>query len=162
MTEQSLLERHARFRRLSDYLAAKAPARRLAGRQHVEPAEIPDLLPYLALHDVVAGPGGDLRFRIRLLGTEVVKHHGSDVTGKFLDEVLSGPRAQEIIAECRAVVTTREPQYRRSSVAAPEREHIGYERLTFPLASDGVNVDMLISVFVFMRKQDQPKQGREM
>jgi hypothetical protein len=138
----------ARFRRLADYLAAKAPPGRLPGRQHIDPTEIADLLPGLMLLDVVPQPGGEPRFRVRLAGTEVIREFGSEMTGRFIDELLHGPSAPEIIGQYREIVRTRTPRYRCGSVAAAGREHLGYERLTFPLAADGERVDMLISVFV--------------
>ncbi|MBV8650075.1 MAG: hypothetical protein JO255_01330, partial [Alphaproteobacteria bacterium] len=52
LTDDLPLERHERFRRLYDYLGAKAPPGRLPGRQHIDPAEIADLLPYITLLEV--------------------------------------------------------------------------------------------------------------
>jgi hypothetical protein len=34
-------------------------------------------------------------------------------------------------------------------VLTPGREHLAFERMMFPLARDGVSVDMLIGVFVY-------------
>jgi hypothetical protein len=153
------LHRHWRFRRLAEYLAAKAPPGRLPGRRHIEPCEIVDLLPYLMLLDVVAEFGGEPRFRIRLAGTEVVRSHGSEVTGRFVDEVLHGPPKQEIGRRYREIVRTRTPQFYRGRVAAPGRGHIGYERVTFPLAADGERVDMLISVFAILSAREAAEAG---
>jgi len=41
------------------------------------------------------------------------------------------------------------PGFRRSTVVTPGREHLAFERMMFPLARDGVTVDMLIGVFVY-------------
>jgi hypothetical protein len=48
------IDEHPRFRRLADYLAIKAPPGKLPGRQHIEPTEIPDLLPWIMLIEVIA------------------------------------------------------------------------------------------------------------
>lgn len=154
MTEDLPLGRHARFRRMYDYLASKASPGRLPGRQHIDPTEIPDLLPYLTLIEVVTDAAGATRFRIRLAGTWVVTHHGSEITGRFLDEVITGPQAAGIIEKCEEAALTGRPNYRRSVVAAPNREHVVYERIVFPLARDGEHVDMLASVF--MREGEGP------
>ena len=138
----------ARFRRLADYLAAKAPLGRLPGRQHIDPIEIADLLPGLTLLDVVPQPGGEPRFRVRLAGTEVVREFGSEMTGRFVDELLHGPSAPQILGHYREVVRTGAPRCHRGGIAAAGREHLRYERLTLPLAADGERVDMLISVLV--------------
>jgi hypothetical protein len=148
MDEDLPLERHARFRRLRDYLAAKAPTGKLPGRQHIDPTEIPDLLPYLMLLEVVPQATGETRLRIRLAGTQVVEHHGREITGRFLDEVFVGPEAVDIIAKHLEAVATRRPNHRRSAVAIPGRDHVLYERMAFPLARDGEHVDMLAVIFV--------------
>ncbi len=78
-----------RIRRFADYLASKAPSGKLPGRQDIVPHEIPDLLPYLMLYDIVPQPSGNaIRYRTRLAGTHVVELLGGDPTGKFVDDVL--------------------------------------------------------------------------
>ncbi len=147
MNDPSPTEGHPRFRRLSEYLAAKAPPGKLPGRQHIDPLELFDLLPYLMLVDVVRQPDGSARYKLRLVGTEAVAIQGSDRTGKYVDEVLTGQDGAEIIRRYDEILQTRQPQYRRGVVATPGREHVQYERVAFPLARDGETVDMLIFVF---------------
>ena len=147
MSFKSETEHNARFRRLADYLAAKAPPGKLPGRKHIDPLELADLLPWLMLIDVIPQASGEPRYRIRLVGTEVVSIQGSDGTGRFVDEVLTSNEGAEVIRHYGEILRTREPQYRRGSVAVPGREHVPCERIVFPLASDGENVDMLILVY---------------
>jgi hypothetical protein len=162
MGDPSLIDRHPRFRRLSDYLAAKAPLGKLPGRQHIDPLEIFDLLPYLMLVDVVRQPDGSARYKIRLAGTEAVAIQGSDGTGKYADEILSSPEGAGIIRRYDEILKTRQPQYRCGVVATPGREHVRYERLVFPLAADGENVDMLIFVFGAIAKPaPESEEGEE-
>jgi hypothetical protein len=147
------IDHHPRFQRLASYLASKVPPGRLPGRQHIDPLEIPDLLPYLMLIDVVPQHSGPARYRIRLAGTEVVAIQGSDGTGQYVEEVLT---AEQGCAEIRRgydeIVRSHRPEYRSGVVATPGREHIDYERIAFPLAADGEHVDMLIFVFVRILK----------
>src|SRR5256885_15024959 len=98
MPLKEMLARHPRFRRLADYLAAKPPPGKLPGRQHVDPTELSDILPYLMLIDVVRQPAGPPRYRIRLMGTEVVAIQGVDGTGKFAEEMLTGAEGAEVLA----------------------------------------------------------------
>ena len=142
------LSRHLRFQRLADYLALKAPPGKLPGRQHIDPLEMPDLLPYVMLLDVVPQNQGPTRYRIRLVGTEVVSIQGMDHTGQFTDEVLTAEEGAEIVGNYDEILRTRQPQHRHGTVATPGREHVVYERIAFPLAADGEHVDMLIFVFV--------------
>ena len=152
----SPVDENPRFRRLADYLAAKAPPGKLPGRQHIDPLEIPDLLSWIMLIDVLPKPVGERRYRIRLMGTEVVAIQGVDETGKFMEDALTGAAGAEIVRQCDEMLRTHEPYYRRGMVAATGREHVHYERIAFPLASDGENVDMLIAVFAKIAKPENP------
>src|SRR3546814_7649374 len=59
----------------------------LPGRRHFDPLDIPELLPNIWMLDVKRDP---LRFRFRLIGTEIVRFTGRDSTGQWLDEVYPG------------------------------------------------------------------------
>lgn len=148
MNGGSHVDEHPRFRRLADYLSSKAPPGRLPGRQHVEPTEIAELLPWIMLIDVISRPGAELRYRLRLVGTEVVGIQGSDGTGKYVEEVLNKSEAAGIVQGYGEIVRSRQPGYRRGVVATEGREHVPYRRIAFPLARDGEHVDMLMFVFV--------------
>ena len=141
------IDEHPRFRRLADYLAGKAPPGNLAGRQHIEPLEIADLLPWIMMIDVIADPGAGLRYRIRLVGTEVVAIQGSDGTGKYVEEVLDKSDVAAILRGYGEIVRSHQPEYRRGVVATAGREHVPYRRIAFPLARDGAHVDMLLFIF---------------
>ena len=142
--DDSLVDSRPEFRRVRDYLRGKAPPGELPAREHIDPLELPDLLPRIMLIDVVRGSGRP-RYRIRLMGSQVVTIQGKDGTGKFVEEVLTiGP---DIIAGYDRILESRRPQYRRGVVATPGREHVPYERVAFPLAGDGKTVDMLLFIF---------------
>ena len=141
------VDEHPRFRRLADYLAGKAPAGKLPGRQHIEPTEIADLLPWMMMIDVIAEPDGGLRYRIRLVGTEVVAIQGSDGTGKYVEAVLDQNDVGAILRGYGEIVRSRQPGYRSGVVATAGREHVPYRRIAFPLARDGEQVDMLLFIF---------------
>ncbi len=142
------IDDHPRFRRLADYLASKVSPDTLPGRQHIEPTEIPDLLPWIMLVEVIAQADAEPRYRIRLVGTEVVDIQGIDGTGKYVEEVLNRAEAAMIMQGYGEIVRSHVPGYREGVVATVEREHVRYRRIAFPLARDGEHVDMLIFVFV--------------
>lgn len=153
-------DEHPRFRRLADYLANKAPPGKLAGRQHIEPLEIADLLPWIMMIDVTAEPDGGRRYRIRLVGTEVVAIQGSDGTGKYVEEVLDKSDVAAILRGYGEIVRSRQPGYRSGVVATAGREHVPYRRIAFPLARDGEHVDMLLFVFANDGKDPSTKAER--
>ena len=137
-----------RIRRFAEYLASKAPAGRLPGRQHIIPTEIADLLPFLALYDVVQNGSGSPRFRVRLAGTHVVELFGHDPTGKCMDEYVPSPKAEQVCRRYHQVVQAKEPSFYAEELCAEGREHVRFQRVAFPLARDGENVDMLVLIRV--------------
>jgi hypothetical protein len=141
-------QRHPRFQELATYLAAKAPNGKLPGRQHVDPIEIPRLLPYLSLVDIVRD-AARLRYRFRLIGTDVAAKTATNMTGKWVEEAFPAEAAVAIIRAYDSVVATRTPHHSANVMAVPGREHIRFERIVFPLARDGETIDMLIGVYAF-------------
>lgn len=145
-----------RLRRFAAYMAAKALPGLLPGRQHIVPPEIPDLLPHIMLYDLVPEPHGGPRYRTRLVGTCVVELLGADTTGKFVDDLVRGKRGAEIIAEYDRIATSKQPGYLTGTLTNFGREHIRFQRAAFPLARDGIDVDMLALVMVGFDTRVQP------
>jgi PAS domain-containing protein len=135
------IEHHPRFKRLANYLSSKAPPAGLPGRQHIDPLEIPDLLPHLMLIDVVPAQFEPARYHIRLVGTEVV-----DGTGRYVEEVLTAEQGRaEIICGYDEIVRTRQPEHRSGVVATHGREHVAYERIAFSPAQAATTLPIDIS-----------------
>lgn len=141
---------HADHRQLFEYWQSKATPSRLPGRADIDPVEMRNLLPRLALIDVVHGHG-KLDFRYRLTGTEIVERAGRDPTGKSFQELYSGDYLETAIATYRQVVETGKPILsERTFPLVPGREFLRYDRLILPLASDGETVDMIILLVVVL------------
>ncbi|HLZ65862.1 MAG TPA: PAS domain-containing protein [Aliidongia sp.] len=69
--------------RLHDYWLSKGGAEgRIPQRSDIDPLELVDILPNLAIIEVVEG-----RWRYRLIGTRIVEFVGRDSTGKYFDEL---------------------------------------------------------------------------
>lgn len=138
---------HPKMQRLLAYWQSKCRHDRLPGRRDIDPLDFPDLLPHVSMFDVVHA-GDAMRFRIRLLGTANVQLMGGDCTGEYIDARMRPEDAARVLASYRAVVEERRPDYLRGSLVTPGREHVHYERLLLPLASDGRTVDMLLALFL--------------
>jgi hypothetical protein len=152
MTEPDLSFEDQRLHRFYNYWLSKCRPGRLPARADIDPVEIPDLLPWVLLIDPVPDPAG-YRFRFRLIGTGLVARAGRDSTGKFYDELFTPRDAARFAAIYGEVVRSGRPHHFHSDadVARFEgREHIRYERLLCPLASDGAAVDMLIGIVAFL------------
>jgi hypothetical protein len=144
---------HPKVRELYEYWTkVHPPGRDLPARTDFDPMRVAHLLPHVMLLDVEGRPP---RFRYRLIGTRMVDSLGGDLTGQWLDE-----------AHARgAVVGSTGPQfpsYDRVAVeAVPEwrrgKPHFSsyidkcteMERVFLPLATNGKDVDMILTIAVF-------------
>lgn len=137
-------ECHPKVRALFEYWRSKHPGGDgLPGRQHIDPVDIPHLLPNVWLIDVGRNP---YRFRFRLIGTQIVSYAGEDNTGKWFDERLPDFDPRVFID----VVETGKPSWSRGrSKMRPEKDYYELERVRLPLASDAETVDMILSLTVF-------------
>ena len=126
------------------YWQAKRGSRRMPARRDIDMVEIDrGVLPYLILHDVVRA-GERMRYRYRLVGTELVNAIGKDITNSFLDEVLIPGRRNDIgdwLDEC---VRTGMPQTLDMPLAFPARDFRFARRIVLPLSDDGETPDMLL------------------
>ena len=143
---------------LYDYWRSKMPAAgMLPGRQHVDPLDIPKLLPHVWLVDVV----DDVRrFRIRLIGTALVDAGIPLKVGDFiLDRLLPEQRAASL-AEFESVVQSREPLWYHGPVNLRHETYVHeVERIFLPLAADGRQVDMLLCLSLIQRMEsDRPRR----
>jgi hypothetical protein len=123
-----------------DYWQGKTLAEQLPGRQHIDPVEMAAFLPHVALIEVERG-GAAPRFRLRVIGTEIVNEVGRDDTGKYLNDI---PEASTMVARLTELLQTREPYYMTEALFLPKRDHIVLHRVVLPLASDGTTVDMIL------------------
>lgn len=112
----------------------------LPGRPDLDPVDIPGMLPFVFLVDVL-GQGAE--FRYRLVGTDIVRNTKRDFTGYLLSEIRDIGSQGKLIemyersfAE-KAPVTERFPYTTRGGVDK------FYDVAVAPLARDGRNVDML-------------------
>ena len=132
------------------YYARCTPPDRLAGRKHIDPLDIPQLLPGVWLVDVLRPAPGSLRFRYRLLGTRVAQIFKGDATRRFLDEVHVDFASNPMRGFLEGVADTALPHWRRGKpLAWPSRDVVQLERLYLPLAADGATVDMIFALTLF-------------
>lgn len=145
------LDRHPRFRRLHHYLSSKVTPGCLPGRRHIDPLEIPSLLPYVMLIDVDSRNSG-LRFRFRLIGTAFVKALGKEMTGQWFDEALRPDHMSQVSAICAAVVGGQQPRHWRIGNPVPGSKYAIFDCAMFPLSGDGLIVDMLFAIHALDRE----------
>jgi hypothetical protein len=136
---------HPTVRHVYDYWAAIAPTGCLPGRQHISPLDLHPFLPRIFLVDVHRAP---LRFRYRLVGTEVTWSRRQDPTGQWLDE--ANPHdLNSLLDRFRYTADIGRPTWRRGhSFWSRDPLHHVVENCLMPLAKDGRTVDMLLGVSI--------------
>ena len=129
-----------RLRRLFDYWQSKCGGRAMPARAALDPVDFSYALANVSLIDVLRDP---LRFRVRLVGTEIVRRDGTDLTGKSIDDHPL-PEYRALLRQTYSdVVASGMPAvFRRERMMDDKLRQ--YEVLYLPLAADGVTVDMVL------------------
>lgn len=147
-----------RLRRLADYWFARRPADGVPARSAIDPLDFPALLPNIMLIERVLEDGAD-RYRFRLSGTEVVRHTGREMTGRFLDDVVPADYHDYVRQMNRVALGRGRPVY-SSSLYHDEGNTVNAitYRLIMPLAS-GAAIDGapdLLFVCQFWQRRAEP------
>lgn len=126
--------------RLFDLWRSKWKGGALPARADFDLPDLKFVLPSVGLFDVIAGG----RYRHRLVGTEIARLLRFDPTGKFVDETPASQFRDFAIEAVAMVAATRLPYHRYRDIVAdglPRR----YFTLYLPLASDGAQVDVVMT-----------------
>lgn len=125
---------------------------RLPARQDFVAEELAPWIGHVSLLEVERDP---LRFRYVLHGGHFTLLSGLSLTGQYVDEGLTPRHREEVIANHREAVETRQAVYRHyTDHSLPWRE---LDRLILPLADDGVTVDrVMVGLYTLF---DPPSQG---
>ncbi|WP_192813256.1 PAS domain-containing protein [Oceanibaculum indicum] len=144
---------HPLVRTVHDYWLRIAPPGLLPGRQHMDPLDIPDLLPRIWLLDVI-WPGPEFRFR--LVGSRIVNRLGHDPTGERLEDAsLDYEQNPSLTERYRATVEHRQPTYRLGPQRLTRTRDFEFvENIFLPMAEDGRTVDMLMALSVLVDNPD--------
>lgn len=131
-----------RIRALHDYWKSKCNDVVPPPRSAIEPAEIRPLLPHLLLTELSAEP---LRITYRLVGTQVVRWHGEDFTGRDHGAVasLAGSGIEEAY---RQAVASKAPVFGRTAIDAGDHSWISFEYAVFPLSDNGKTVNKCLAI----------------
>jgi hypothetical protein len=88
--------------------------------------------------------GGNVRHRVRLVGTRIVYYEGRDNTGLFLDDVIPMDQRDEILEPYRRCAETRAPVHSAFYSCSNAAISSQLERLILPLATDGAAIDQFL------------------
>lgn len=142
--------------RVRDYWQSKRAGDAFPPRAALDPLEIPYALRSLILYDVVRQPGGTppLRFRCRLIGTDIVAKAGFDPTGRFLEDLPMAEWRDYLLQRLSGLVSDPRPLLIRNRQFYDGR-WMAYEAIWLPLAEDGVSPDILLACQVY----DEMRRG---
>jgi hypothetical protein len=134
--------------RLYDYWAARRNGGRLPSRADIDPIELPFVLGDLLLVDVLREP---LRFRYRLIGSNIVHPPDMDMNRRFVDEHPDVEFRKQALSVYTQVAMTARPLSIRHDAIMDKRVR-RHHTLLLPLASDGGTVDMILVVMRYQRR----------
>lgn len=129
----------ARLVQLLEYWNSKRTDEGIPTRDDIDPLEMAGLLGCISLIEVEGQ-----RLRYRLVGSELYDAHGGDITGCYVDEVLTPELRDVICSQFNEVVESAEPCLHRIETDDSKGNYWQYERLTLPLAGHDAAVAMLL------------------
>lgn len=115
-------------------------------RRDIDPTEIPRLLPYLLITELV---DGGTRLRYRLAGTAVVAAYGGELTGRYCDEVCPPERRASVTANYRLICERKQPLLLRHRYLSTRKVPLVCHRLVMPLSEDGKAVNQFVAALRF-------------
>lgn len=131
---------------LYSYWSERRGGRRAPARADIDPIDIPQLLPHIALTEVVLPPNGEEpRFRFRLAGTQIEDRFGCALTNRFLDELKEGAYLFYVQSLYRQLMAEVLPVYSESSFEAGDSNTLLAKRLMLPLSDNQQSVNMVLS-----------------
>lgn len=133
-----------------DYWQTKRGERAMPAREHIDPIDIPRMLPHVFLVDVLTDEDD---FRYRLIGDSVRSQTQDNYIGRRLTEIVDREPQRLLLELYRETVRNRAPRSRRLSYTAPGT-HLTrhYDVLVAPLSPDGDAVSMLFGIAVYEGK----------
>ncbi len=135
---------------LFHYWSEKHRGQGLPAWVDLDPAEIPHLLPYVGLIDVVRGAAGSpATLRYKQIGEYLNAFFGRDYAGAEVSAAAVGPLARYFREICEIAVETGRPVYSETDFLLREGMHLFGRRLVLPLATDGTHVDLLLFSTLF-------------
>jgi hypothetical protein len=138
------------------YWSGLRRGQRLPSRGDIRPEDFKRLLPTVSLVDVARET---MEFRLRLAGTGLYSVYGREITGLSLKEVYGASAADYWGGELRRVVDERKPGVGLHSLAWRGTSHMSILWLRLPLASNGVDVDMILGYDAVVGVQDDSSVG---
>jgi hypothetical protein len=136
------------IRRFVEYWCEKRGGAEFPARAALDPIDFRYVLGDVVLIQVSCSPVGSRwpwEFHYRLIGANLVERDGYDLTNKSLEDLPEPEYRERVRASFTEVCDTRAPIHRIRELFLDYRVR-RYEAVVLPLASNGHDIDMLITV----------------
>lgn len=137
---------------------SKRGARTMPARADLTMRDLKTALPNLAFLDIVSS-GARMRFKVRLAGGAIDTFLGHTATGRFLDTTVPPEFAEKWSALWRPAISARIPMRTVARIEFPDRRYYMSETFNAPLAGDGENPDILMTVAFFHAREGSGAHG---
>jgi hypothetical protein len=128
------------------YWVSKLAGRAMPRRRDIDPTEIPALLPYVTLIDVLPGSGD---FRYRLIGGEARDLAAEDYTGRLYSDFPATAPGTASWDDCQETVRSRTPYWRSPLSVGAKRWLKNGASILLPYSEDGSDVSLILEVISF-------------
>jgi hypothetical protein len=120
-------------REFREYWLAKKPGSGTPERRFFDPLlEVPQLAPHVFILDFVDDKSN---LRVRLMGTQVGRMYGADVTGRLLSDIWLADEFAECLRLCRKCVETVAPVAAEGSYHWQDRGFLEWKCVMAPMRS---------------------------
>jgi hypothetical protein len=136
------------IRRFVEYWRSKRFGAPYPSRDAIDPLDFRYVLGDVVLIEARPAPTGSphpWNFRYRLIGASIVERDGYDLTNKTIDDLPEPQYRERVRSTWLDVCETGVPVYYARELFLDHRPR-RYEVVVMPLASNGHDIDMLISV----------------
>ena len=133
------------------YWSQQRQGRFAPARRDIDPVDIPQLLPHVALTEIIhSGDGTAPRFRYRLAGTQIEERFGCSLTNRFLDELKRGAYLDFIEELYARMMAEKVPIYSENTFETDDLNKLQAKRLMLPLSDDGETVNMVLAGVIYV------------
>ncbi|NQV61376.1 MAG: PAS domain-containing protein [Alphaproteobacteria bacterium] len=129
------------------YWRSIAKGAAMPARPDLDPIDIPKIIPWMFLIDVLRQPNG-IDFRYRLVGSRNAELVWQDGTGKLVGEAFPEATAALMRHSYMEVVERCQPLCWQASVPERNRAFIACYRALFPFSADGQTVNLIAGLLM--------------
>jgi hypothetical protein len=123
--------------------------RAMPQRRQFDATTVPvHLLPNIVIAEIVG-----TRFRLRLVGTEIVNRLGYEPTGKFLDEAFAGEHGTALNTVASRTLNAKQPLLAELTNKFPNGEVRQHLQLLLPFSENDRTVSHIVSVVAYLARR---------